>query len=96
MSFGVVLYKYICIFFSSKHYTFLITEMEFIETILMKPMVFRYMLMQTLSGRKVSVVLPVEKKFAQEMRTRNKLPIQFCLAPRRNTYFKNCSRGPWM
>lgn len=55
------------------------TEREFIETILMKPVIFRYMLMQTLSGRKVRVMLPLEEKFAQEMRTRNKLPIQFCL-----------------
>lgn len=57
------------------------TEMKFIETILMKSMIFRYMLMQTLSGRKVRVRLPVEKTFAQEMRTRNQLPVQFCLAP---------------
>lgn len=54
--------------------------MELIETTLVKSILFRYMLIQTLSGMKGSFMLSVKKKFAKEMRAMNKLPVQLCLA----------------
>lgn len=42
-----------------------------------KSTMFRYMLIQTLSGMEVSLMLSVEKMFAKKMRTINKIAAQF-------------------